>query len=47
MTDVTMETGVYGEGDMYYFMDMDMAILAESPDSEFNTDITAVTKHFL
>lgn len=36
MTDVTMETEVYGEGDMYYFMDMDMAILAESPDSEFS-----------
>lgn len=35
MTDVTMETGAYAEGDKYLFLDIDMAILGTSPGSMF------------
>jgi len=35
MTDVTMVTGGHREGDLYLFLDMDMAILASGAESKF------------
>lgn len=34
MTKVTMETDLYEDGDMFYFLDMDMAILAANRESK-------------